>query len=259
MKKKLVFIAVIVVAVAVFFASLFFIPAVRELFVKKITVGVISYAPMSSDSGEGSWSGFDCSVATEIFEELGYKVIFTEVTAENRAELLKSGKIDCYMSHPTNTENQDLIFSKSYVSSIQATLYQNNSGVDLASSDELINYTCGVQKNSGNTVYLSNEYPEIKVSEFLTNADTVAALDNSTVQIAVTDYFYISSLFKNNPSFSDNYTSGILLHNNLLCIAFNDNNPKLRDRVNERLTAMQSADRIAYYESVYGLEDYLLR
>ena len=95
MKKKLVFITVIVVAVAVFFASLFFIPAVRELFVKKITVGVISYAPMSSDSGEGSWSGFDCSVATEIFEELGYKVIFTEVTAENRAELLKSGKSDC--------------------------------------------------------------------------------------------------------------------------------------------------------------------
>lgn len=259
MKKKLIIIGIIVALAAAFFASLFFIPAVREIFVKKIKVGVISYPPMSSDSGNGNFNGFDCSVATEIFEELGYKVIFTEVTAENRAELLKSGEIDCYMSHPANTENADLIFSKSYISSIQATLYKNDSGVELDSSDELVSYTCGVQKNSGNSVFLKKEYPEIKVSEFLTAADTLTALKNGTVQIAVMDYFHIASLFKNSPAFTDDYTSGILVHNNLLCIAFDKDNTELRDKVNEQLSAMNTADRIAYYESVYSLEDYLLR
>lgn len=259
MKKKLIFIAIIVVVILAFFASLLFIPAVRELFVKKIKVGVASYPPMSEMGTDDNWNGFDCSVAKEIFEDLGYKVIFVEVTAENRDQMLKDGEIDCYMSHPSNTDSTDMVFSKSYISSIQATLYKTDVDIELDSSEELINYTCGVQKNSGNTAYLRQEYTGISISEFLNAADTFTALQNGTVQIAVMDYFYINSLLYNNPDLATQYTSGILIHNNTLCIAFDKDNTALRDKVNGRLDTMKANDRIAYYESVYSLENYLLK
>ena len=102
-----------------------------------ITVGYTIYAPMNYFDDDGELIGFDTELATAVFENLGYKVVFKEIKWENKYTDLSSGAIDCIWNGFTcNSADDDGIqrsekvdFSYNYMENRQVVVVKNDSGI----------------------------------------------------------------------------------------------------------------------------------
>ncbi|NES18284.1 MAG: transporter substrate-binding domain-containing protein [Symploca sp. SIO3E6] len=101
----------------------------------KIVIGVkTDYTPFGFIDSDGENAGLEIDIARRITEEVldsEEKVEFVPVTALNRIDLLKQGKIDLVIATMTDTEErrQEIDFSENYYSSGVGVLTKKGNGI----------------------------------------------------------------------------------------------------------------------------------
>ncbi len=104
---------------------------------KSLVVGYTIYEPMNYLDAENKLVGFDTELAEAVFSGLGYKVIFKEITWENKYTDLNAGTIDCIWNGFTcNTADDDGVlrsdkvdFSYNYMENRQVVVVKKDSGI----------------------------------------------------------------------------------------------------------------------------------
>jgi len=129
----------------------------------KIVIGVkTDYTPFGFIDSDGENAGLEVDIARRITEEVldsEEKVEFVPVTALNRIELLKQGKIDLVIATMTDTEErrQEIDFSENYYSSGVGLLTKKGSGIE--TWEDLEGKTvCGIEG-----AFYNEELTEMKV------------------------------------------------------------------------------------------------
>lgn len=107
MKKKIVFIIVIISILIISFISLCVIGMMN---LKVLRVGVrgnlVNYGYYNSDSGR--YSGFEIDLAKELANKMGYdKVEFVTVDVNDREEMLLNNEVDCLIACYTYTDTRN--------------------------------------------------------------------------------------------------------------------------------------------------------
>ncbi len=102
-----------------------------------IVVGYTIYEPMNYKDENGELVGFDTELAKEVFGNLGYEVVFTEIQWDNKYVDLNSNTIDCVWNGFTaNTADDDGVqrsekvdFSYNYMENRQVVVVKKGSGI----------------------------------------------------------------------------------------------------------------------------------
>ena len=101
-----------------------------------VVVGYTIYEPMNYKNEDGELVGFDTELAKMVFESLGYKVVFKEITWEQKYTELESGSIDCIWNGFTSNGSDDgtprdqlVDFSYNYMENRQVVVVKNDSGI----------------------------------------------------------------------------------------------------------------------------------
>ena len=105
-----------------------------------ITVGYTIYEPMNYKDKDGKLVGFDTDLAKAVFENMGYKVVFKEISWDAKYTELESGNIDCIWNGFTcNTADDDGVlrsekvdFSYNYMENLQVVVVRTDSGIATA-------------------------------------------------------------------------------------------------------------------------------
>lgn len=105
-----------------------------------IVVGYTIYEPMNYLDENGALVGYDTDLAKAVFENLGYEVIFKEISWDAKYTDLASGTIDCIWNGFTcNTKDDDGVaradkvdFSYNYMENRQVVVVKNDANVTTA-------------------------------------------------------------------------------------------------------------------------------
>lgn len=253
MKKKLLIILICLAVVLGGIAAVVFIPEnpIMDMITKTVRVGIIEEnAPFSYFNEDGEASGFSCDAAMSVFNKAGHKVRFVKVTADNRDEMLKKGKIDCYMDFIGDTAADGTVISKSYLSVTQGTFYKADLQSAPDSAEELSNFVCAYVTGTAGGDFLS-KYTQ-KTSPFINANDAAAAISQGNADVLITDSFRIEKLLQNE-EYAD-YVSGISLFEQDSRIAFSTKKEKLKDEVNSAIEALKKDGAFKLLKTQYGLD-----
>ncbi len=103
---------------------------------KTVIVGYTIYEPMNYVDENGNLVGFDTELAKKVFENLGYKVIFKEITWDQKYTELEAQSIDCIWNGFTSNGEDDgtpraelVDFSYNYMENKQVVVVRSDSGI----------------------------------------------------------------------------------------------------------------------------------
>lgn len=156
-----------------------------------IVVGYTIYEPMNYFDGD-TLVGFDTELATAVFENLGYKVVFQEIEWENKYTDLNSGAIDCVWNGFTaNTADDDGVaradkvdFSYNYMENRQVIVAKKDSGI--ASAADLNGKFAAAEIGSAGETYAA-DFEGVEVKGFKKQTDCLFEVVSGTVDFAVLD------------------------------------------------------------------------
>lgn len=159
---------------------------------KTIVVGYTIYAPMNYKDAEGELVGFDTELAEEVFDELGYDVVFQEIIWESKYTDLNSGTIDCIWNGFTaNTADDDGVqradkvdFSYNYMENRQVVVVKNDSGITTA---ENLNGKLGVAETGSAGETYSKDFEGTTFKGFTKQTDCLFEVKSGTADFAVVD------------------------------------------------------------------------
>lgn len=159
-----------------------------------ITVGYTIYDPMNYFDENGNLIGFDTDLAKAVFEDLGYKVLFTEINWDNKYTDLNSGAIDVIWNGFTaNSADDDGVqraekvdFSYYYMGNAQVVVALKDSGItDAASLKDKIGYA--EAGSAGMTYGKTFEENGAVMQEALKQLDALSNVNLKTADFAVLD------------------------------------------------------------------------
>lgn len=254
MKKKLLAILICIVIVLSTLACLLLIPNSKllDIFGKSIKVGIADDRPFSYISSDGTPTGFSSDVATKIFEALDYKVKFVTIDWNDRENLLKRGKIDCYMDS-TGVLSDDFVSSKYYFAMIQGSFYNKNKNIELNSPEDLRNYACAYINGTSSADFLSENNAMLSIGYESAEAAADAVIQGKA-DICIAGLYHIERLAAKE-KFKD-FSSGILLFNEDHKIAFRAKDSELKDVVDKQIEDMLSNGGIKLLIKHYALLNY---
>ena len=107
---------------------------------ESVVVGYTIYEPMNYLDKDGVLVGYDTELATKVFENLGYEVIFKEIQWDSKYTDLDSNTIDCVWNGFTaNTADDDGVlrsekidFSYNYMENRQVIVVKKDAGIKTA-------------------------------------------------------------------------------------------------------------------------------
>ncbi len=159
---------------------------------KTIVVGYTIYEPMNYKDADGELVGFDTELAEEVFDELGYDVVFQEIVWESKYTDLNSGTIDCIWNGFTaNAADDDGVqradkvdFSYNYMENRQAVVVKKDSGL---TTKESLKDKLGVAEagSAGQTYAKGFEGSNFK--GFTKQTDCLFEVKSGTADFAVVD------------------------------------------------------------------------
>ena len=191
----------------------------------------------------GKVTGFSIDVVFKIFENLGYKIEYTNMSFDGLISALQSGKVDVLTGlTPTDERKKYVDFSERYYVGKQMAIANKDNPI--ASVEDLKNKKIGVQIGTLQE-NLAKNIEGAKVVSY--NSFTGAILDLNQEKI---DAIIISSEVKNeylanNPKLyeigrvEDNESKGI-------AIVFPKGSDELREKVNQEIEKMKKAVNIDY-------------
>lgn len=243
MKRKIIIAtSAVLVAVAILLV-VFIIPQTRVVFTPKITIGIWEDGALCSKLGD-EWVGYDVSVTSKIFKDLGYKVEYIEIKYDEADKALASKKIDCYITSQKGYEEN--IYSKSYCSISQGTLYKGV--LPIYSEADFANYSIGIRNGMADREAIANYTNSQQIQIYSTTSDLLAMLESDVIDICILDYYYIDEIINTNAYSA--YTSGILVESRDKVLALREGEENLIKKVNDKIDVLM---REEYFNTLkYG-------
>ncbi len=159
---------------------------------KTVVVGYTIYEPQNYLDKNGKLVGYDTELAEKVFAELGYKVVFKEISWDNKYTDLNSNVIDCIWNGFTcNTKDDDGIaradkvdFSYNYMENRQVIVVKKDSGIEKA--EDLKNKIGLAEAGSAGETY-AKSFEGIVYKSVVKQTDTLLEVKSSTADFAVVD------------------------------------------------------------------------
>lgn len=157
-----------------------------------IVVGYTIYQPMNYEDESGELIGYDTELAKNVFEDLGYDVMFQEIVWESKYTDLNSGAIDCIWNGFTcNTADDDGIqrsekvdFSYNYMENRQVVVAKSDSGIKSA-ADLSGKLAAGESGSAGETY--AKSFEGVSFKGFTKQTECLTEVKAGTVDFAVVD------------------------------------------------------------------------
>ncbi|MCT2897904.1 cysteine ABC transporter substrate-binding protein [Lentilactobacillus buchneri] len=154
---------------------------------------------------DGKRVGYDVTLAHQVAKDLGVKVKFVQVNANNRVDALNSNKVDLVLANFTVTpeRKQVIDFAKPYMKVSVGVVSPKNKAITKAS--QLKGKNVIVTKGTTAENYFTSKQPDVKLLKFDSKTQQFNALKNGRGVALADDNSYLYAWSKDNP----NYTVGI--------------------------------------------------
>lgn len=191
--------------------------------------------PFGYINEQGQNVGFDVYVAKRLGRELlggdeGVKFVLVE--AANRAEFLRSNKVDIMMANYTKTPEraQQVDFATPYMKVALGVVSQEGKIINVS---QLAGKVLIVNKGTTADFYFTKNHPEIKLLKFEQNTETFAALKDGRGDALAHDNTLLFAWAKENP----NYAVGIkkLGEDDVIAPAVKKDNKELLEWINNQM------------------------
>lgn len=254
MKKRIMLILTIIIILAAIVVSIILMPNTKslDLFHRKIAIGIRKNG-VYSEMADNEWYGYDIEMATKVFTRLGYKAEFVEIEWQDREQLLKDKKIDCYITTGKDSEQNTFIYSDSYGDIMQGILYKGE--LPIGEYTDLAQYTCACEESS-QTQFVETYIPKEKQIFCNTQQGVLDALKIDTAQVAILDYYFIDQIISTEEY--KGYTSGILVGNKEIRFVLREKETKLINNINKQLREMLYNGEVKTIQKTHGLSEYII-
>lgn len=154
---------------------------------------------------DGKRVGYDVTLAHQVAKDLGVKVKFVQVNANNRVDALNSNKVDLVLANFTVTpeRKQVIDFAKPYMKVSVGVVSPKNKAI--AKASQLKGKNVIVTKGTTAENYFTSKQPDVKLLKFDSKTQQFNALKNGRGVALADDNSYLYAWSKDNPS----YTVGI--------------------------------------------------
>ncbi|MBU9790054.1 transporter substrate-binding domain-containing protein [Lentilactobacillus sp. IMAU92037] len=154
---------------------------------------------------DGKRVGYDVTLAHQVAKDLGVKVKFVQVNANNRVDALNSNKVDLVLANFTVTpeRKQVIDFAKPYMKVSVGVVSPKTKPITSAS--QLKGKNVIVTKGTTAETYFTTKQPNTKLLKFDSKTQQFNALKNGRGVALADDNSYLYAWSKDNPK----YTVGI--------------------------------------------------
>lgn len=154
---------------------------------------------------DGKRVGYDVTLAHQVAKDLGVKVKFVQVNANNRVDALNSNKVDLVLANFTVTpeRKQVIDFAKPYMKVSVGVVSPKSKPITSAS--QLKGKNVIVTKGTTAETYFTTKQPNTKLLKFDSKTQQFNALKNGRGAALADDNSYLYAWSKDNPK----YTVGI--------------------------------------------------
>lgn len=154
---------------------------------------------------DGKRVGYDVTLAHQVAKDLGVKVKFVQVNANNRVDALNSNKVDLVLANFTVTpeRKQVIDFAKPYMKVSVGVVSPKNKAI--AKASQLKGKNVIVTKGTTAENYFTSKQPDVKLLKFDSKTQQFNAFKNGRGVALADDNSYLYAWSKDNPS----YTVGI--------------------------------------------------
>ncbi len=249
--KKVVALVMALILVAACFAGC----AQEE---KTVVVGYTVYAPMNYYDDNNVLIGFDTELATKVFENMGYKVVFQLIDWNSKYTDLNSGAIDCVWNGFTCNvaDDEDGIqraekvdFSYKYMENLQVIVAKTDSGI--ASAEDLSGKMAAVESGSAGETY-AKSFDGVTVNGALAQTDCLMEVKSGAADFAVLDA-QLAKSYCGKGNYADlAVVEGLSSDVEYYAIGFKKNS-ELTAKVNEQLEKLAADGTIAALGEKYNV------
>lgn len=154
---------------------------------------------------DGKRVGYDITLARKIAKDLGVKIKFVQVNANNRVDALNSDKVDLVLANFTVTPQRKNVvdYAKPYMKVSVGVISPKDK--EITNVKQLQNKNLIVTKGTTAENYFTSKQPKVDLLKFDSKTQQFNALKNNRAVALADDNSYLYAWVKNNPS----YTVGI--------------------------------------------------
>jgi len=154
---------------------------------------------------DGKRVGYDVTLARKIAKDLGVKIKYIQVNANNRVDALNSDKVDIVLANFTVTpERKDIVdYAKPYMKVSVGVISPNDKAI--TDVKQLQGKNLIVTKGTTAENYFTSKQSKVDLLKFDSKAQQFNALKNNRGVALADDNSYLYAWVKNNPT----YTVGI--------------------------------------------------
>lgn len=185
---------------------------------------------------DGKRVGYDVTLAHKVAKDLGVKVKFVQVNANNRVDALNSNKVDLVLANFTVTpqRKQVIDFAKPYMKVSVGVVSPKSKPITKAS--QLKGKNVIVTKRTTAETYFTTKQPDVNLLKFDSKTQQFNALKNGRGVALADDNSYLYAWSKSNPK----YTVGIksIGPKSYISPAVKKGNKSLLDWTNKEITKL---------------------
>lgn len=151
-------------------------------------------------NASGVYEGFDIDVANALGKSLDAKIEYVTTTNESRVPLLQTNKADVVIATFTATNARAQVVEMTIPYSSSATMFMLPANSAISSYADLDGKTVATSRGSVGEAILKADFPNAKIADFNTTADSIQALKSNKVDVLIENKAIIAGLVKDNPS-----------------------------------------------------------
>lgn len=220
-----------------------------------------AFAPMGFRDEDGNLVGFDIDLATAVCEELGVEPVFQPINWKAKEMELSTGKVDCLWNGLSITPDRQESMSMSNAYLNNKIIVMTNKGVEIATKEDLVNYSIGVQAGSSalEVVQADDAYESIKdkITEYDTYDQVIMDMQAGRLDAMIVDE--VLGQYKNTQLGDIFEVAPFDFGDDLYGIGFRKSDTELTDAVNDALAACIESGKAAEISEKWFGEDIVLR
>ncbi|MDL2324253.1 amino acid ABC transporter substrate-binding protein [Ruminococcaceae bacterium OttesenSCG-928-A16] len=196
-----------------------------------------TFAPMGFRETDGSLVGFDIDLANAVCEKLGVKAVFQPIDWNAKEMELSTGNIDCIWNGMSATPERQEMMSLSNPYLNNKIIVMTNTGITIASKEDLANYNIGIQAGSAalEAVQSDDVFAAIqdKITEYPTYDEVIMDMNTGRLDCMVIDEVFGN--YKNAKMENKFGTASFDFGDDLYAIGFRKTDTELTDAVNQAI------------------------
>lgn len=199
-----------------------------------------TFAPMGFRDAAGNLVGFDIDLATAVCEKLGVSAKFQPIDWNSKEMELNGGTIDCIWNGMSATpeRQQSMSLSQNYLNN--KMIVMTNTGVEIASKEDMANFNIGIQGGSAalEAVQSSEIYESVKdkITEYPTYDEIIMDMNAGRLDCVVIDEVFGN--YKNAQIDNKFGTAPFDFGDDLYAIGFRKADLALTQAVNDAINAL---------------------